>query len=136
MVTQDELNKHPLFGYCRRSEKVLLRAYIDSKGSLSAGIRAALGRRTSKNRVNELLNSELVTELLRFIDQRDTAFEEDLEALVKDAIKKSTKPYEIYRGVELLKKMKESQQDKPTREDLVRRGKELDKKWRDKNVQG
>lgn len=84
----------------------------------------------------ELLNSELVVELLRFIDQRDEAFAEDLETLVKDAIKKATKPYEIYRGVELLKKLKDSQNDKPTREDLVRRGQELDKKWRNKNVQG
>lgn len=84
--------------------------------------------------MGELLNSELVIELLRFIDERDKASEEDLETLVKDAIKKSTKPYEIYRGVELLKKMKASRDDKPTREDLVRRGQELDKKWRDKNV--
>jgi len=134
MVTHDELNKHPLFTYCRRSERVLLRAYIDSKGSLSAALRAALGRRTGKQRVAELLNSELVVELLRFIDQRDEAFTEDLETLVKDAIKKSTKPYEIYRGVELLKKLKVSQEPKPNREDLVRRGQEIDKKWRDKNV--
>lgn len=71
---------------------------------------------------------------MQLIDGINRPTQDDLEQIAMDAIRRASKPYEVYRGlkeIRELRKMAEPQKDDRT--DKVRRGKEIDEQFRRKN---
>lgn len=71
---------------------------------------------------------------MSILDGINRPTQENLEQIAMDAIRRASKPYEVYRGlkeIRELRKLEKPQQD--DRSEKLRRGKQIDEEFRRKN---
>lgn len=134
-MTLDELQRHPLYEQLTKSERVFICVYLTSRGSIVQSVTAAfpLCRRVlTKGR--QLADNRAVGVLMSILDGINRPTQENLEQIAMDAIRRASKPYEVYRGlkeIRELRKLEKPQQD--DRSEKLRRGKQIDEEFRRKN---
>lgn len=124
-MTLTELQNHKLYRLCNEREQVFLETYLKTKGDIGTAIQVAFPKVKNLDRYATYLQSkDTLATLLAILDEAENPTDDAIRKLVFQAMRKSRKPRDVFKGAEILKRYPNN--DTPTPEDLREKARRLD----------